>query len=84
MLNRAKEAKRRLKLFEARARPRPISDIEFLEANGCGMDAYDEGMSIHDNPHSHPELRAAWHQGWRSAEHHRDNLDSEIGLRTMP
>ncbi len=48
----------------------PVSDIEIMEANGFGMDAYDENMSIHDNPYQHRVLRDAWHQGWKSAERH--------------
>jgi ribosome modulation factor len=45
-----------------------VHDVEIMEANGLGMDAYDDGMSIHDNPYQHPALRDAWHQGWQSAQ----------------
>ena len=48
-----------------------ISDIEIMEANGAGMDAFDDGASIHDNPYEQRTLREAWHMGWMSAQRSR-------------
>lgn len=45
-----------------------VSDVEVMEANGFGMDAYDDGKSVHDNPYQQVDLRNAWHQGWMSAQ----------------
>lgn len=47
-----------------------VSDVEVMEANGFGMDAYCDGKSVHDNPYQHADLRSAWHQGWMSAQRH--------------
>lgn len=47
-----------------------VSDVDMMEANGEGMDAFCDGMSIHDNPHTNRLLREAWHQGWRAGERH--------------
>jgi ribosome modulation factor len=49
-----------------------VSDLDIMEANGAGMDAYSDGKSIHDNPYGQRDLRNAWHEGWRSAEQHRE------------
>ena len=49
-----------------------VSDDEMMVANGMGMDAYDDGKSIHDNPYKNRHLRETWCQGWRSREAHRE------------
>lgn len=51
--------------------PEDEDDVAIMEANGCGMDAYDDGNSVHDNPYQSGALRDAWHQGWMSAQRHR-------------
>lgn len=43
-------------------------DTGIMEANGAGMDAYDVGQRVHDNPYQDRILRDAWHQGWTSAQ----------------
>jgi len=47
------------------------TDIDIMEANGAGMDAFDNGESVHNNPYDNICLREAWHMGWKSAERHR-------------
>ena len=50
-----------------------VSDLEIMEANGAGIDAYSDGKSVHDNPYQQKDLRNAWHEGWRCAELHRED-----------
>jgi hypothetical protein len=45
-----------------------VSDEDLMEANGAGMDAYDEGRSIHDNPYIISILREAWNEGWYTGQ----------------
>jgi ribosome modulation factor len=52
-----------------------VSDVDVMEANGSGMDAYADSKTIHDNPYQHPDLRSAWHQGWMSAQLHDDEVE---------
>ena len=56
-----------------------VSDTDIMEANGAGMDAYDDGNSVHDNPYQVRVLRDAWHQGWVSAQRTRE--DGEVTQR---
>lgn len=54
-------------------------DDEIMEANGAGMDSYDVGQGLHDNPYQVRCLRDAWHQGWQSAQRTRE--DGEVLAR---
>ncbi len=41
-----------------------VNDSDIMTANEAGMNAYDEGQSVHDNPYSSVTLREAWSEGW--------------------
>lgn len=48
------------------------TDNEVMAANAAGMDAFDDGKGVHDNPFQgkHIDLVNAWHEGF-NARHDR-------------